>query len=402
MHPIHIAQNWRKKQLFRHDRKPPGEFIRCDQKIVLKAGPWVMIEGKQRVVPAVFTVQFCFGSEVGFAELTCRSGIGFKIKSMKKIVCLIVFCFCVSLLSAQVELADLFTDSTMNNQNVTATFKSTRVINARSVETLHLNDLVFLVLHRFGDVGGDAGGSETFWGLDNSTDILIGFEYGLTDLWTVGIGRAKGAPNGVNTSQRQLVYLESKYRLLTQRYDESIPVSVAFFANSVVSAMKKLEFQTSDASFGKFSNRLSFVAQVIVARKFSSGFSMQVLPTYVHRNYVTAHDQSGLFALGVAARAKFSKRMALIVDYFYVFRSSDSKTYFEDELDFQFYNPLSLGIEIETGGHVFNLSFTNSTAILENQFIPSTSSSWGGGEFRWGFSISRTFSLGKSERDWKE
>jgi len=290
----------------------------------------------------------------------------------------------------------------MTDQPVTATFKSTRVINSRSVETLHRNDLVFLVMHRFGDIGGDGGGAETFWGLDNSTDILIGFEYGLTDLWSIGIGRAKGATNGVNTSQRQLLYLESKYRLLTQRYDESVPVSLAFFGNSVVSAMKRSDFLTSDASFGKFSNRLSFVGQLIIARKFSPGLSMELIPTYVHRNYVTAHDQSDLFALGLAARAKFSKRMALIVDYFYTFRSSASKNYFEDELDFKFYNPLSLGVEIETGGHVFNLSFTNATAILENQFIPSTSSSWGQGEFRWGFSISRTFSLGKSKRDWKE
>ncbi len=321
---------------------------------------------------------------------------------MKKLVCLITFCFCFSVLSAQVELADLFADSLVNEQNpgVTSTFKSTRIINARSVETVHRNDLVFLVLHRFGDVGGDAGGSETFWGLDNSTDILIGFDYGLTDLWSIGVGRAKGAPNGVNTSQQQLLYLESKYKILTQRYDESIPVSVALFGSSVVSAMKKSEFSFSDASFGQFSDRLSFTAQLIVARKFSPGLSMQILLTYVHRSYVSAHDESDLFALGFAARAKFSKRMAFIVDYFYTFRSSASKNYFKDALDFRFYNPLSLGVEIETGGHVFNLSFTNSTAILESQFIPSTSSSWADREFRWGFSISRTFSLGKSEKDW--
>jgi len=96
---------------------------------------------------------------------------------------------------------------------------------------------------------------------------------------------------------------------------------------------------------------------------------------------------------------KVSKRMAIVVDYYHNFRSKESRDYFKELQNFRFYDPLGVGLEIETGGHVFNMSFTNSTAILESQYIPSTSSSWGKGEFRWGFSISRTFSLAKKDAE---
>ncbi|WP_163715110.1 DUF5777 family beta-barrel protein [Mangrovibacterium lignilyticum] len=320
---------------------------------------------------------------------------------MKKVLTLFFCCFWSLLLPAQVDLADLFNDSIVSEQAlpVLATFKSPRVINAQSVETVHKHDLVFLVLHRFGDLAGGNGGAETFFGLDNSSDIQIGFDYGLTDSWSIGLGRVKGAPNGVNTFQRQLFYLNSKYRLLRQTTDERFPLSIALFGNSVLSGMKKMDLSTSDANFQESGDRWSFVAQLILARKFSPDFSLEILPTYIHRNLVTYMEQNDLFALGIALRMKVSRRMAVVVDYFHNFRSQESEDYFKQEKSFRFYNPLGVGLEIETGGHVFNMSFTNSTAILENQFIPSTSSSWGKGEFRWGFSISRTFSLDKSRRD---
>jgi hypothetical protein len=142
---------------------------------------------------------------------------------------------------------------------------------------------------------------------------------------------------------------------------------------------------------------MSYVAQAVIARKFSDNLSVALTPTYVRRNYVPFRDMNNLFALGIGGRMKVSKWMALVVDYFLSFRSEESKDYFLQQKEFKFYNPLGVGLEIETGGHVFNLSFTNSTAILENQFVPGTSSTWTDGEFRWGFSISRTFSLFKEK-----
>lgn len=316
---------------------------------------------------------------------------------MKKICFLMIICLCSATLMAQVDLEELFNDPSGSNGHlpVIATFKAPQIVNAQTNETLHRNDLVFKVIHRFGDVAGDFGGPGTFFGLDNATDILIGFDYGVSDNWTIGLGRAKGAPNGVSTHQRQLFYLNSKFRLLRQTTDDRLPVSVSLFSNAVVSGMKKSDVATSDAAFQSFGDRMGYVVQLIFALKFNPDFSAELLPTYIRRNYVTYMDQNNLFALGVAARMKVSTRMAVVVDYFHHFRLKESTDYFIREKSFRFYNPLGIGVEIETGGHVFNMSFTNSTAILENQFIPATGSSWGKGEFRWGFSISRTFSFGK-------
>jgi hypothetical protein len=105
-------------------------------------------------------------------------------------------------------------------------------------------------------------------------------------------------------------------------------------------------------------------------------------------------DVNDMFAVGVGGRLRFSKRLAMVVDYFLPFREQASKDYFKGR-GIKFYNPLGVGLEIETGGHVFSVNFTNSTAILENQFIPETTSTWGEGQFRWGFNISRRFSLGR-------
>jgi hypothetical protein len=315
---------------------------------------------------------------------------------MKPFMIILIFFVCNSSLKAQDDLSKLFDDKETKQEKlpVTATFKSPQIINAQSNETMHKHDLLFVVMHRFGDIAGSYGGMQTFYGLDNSSDILIGFNYGISDRWSLGLGRAKGAPT-TNTSQKQLFYINTKYRLIRQSTDNRIPVSVTLFGNSVASGMDRQKLVTSDADFQKFSDRLSFVTQAIISRKFSDDLSVAVLPTYIRRNYVSYMDMNNMFSLGVGGRMKVTHRMAVIADYFLSFRSHESKNYFLQKKEFKFYNPLGIGLEMETGGHVFNFIFTNSTAILENQFIPSTSSSWVKGGFRWGFSISRTFTLSK-------
>ncbi|MHA7111462.1 DUF5777 family beta-barrel protein [Sunxiuqinia elliptica] len=314
---------------------------------------------------------------------------------MKQIIILLLTYLLASPVFGQ-DLAQLFNDSTPKQlQPVMGTFKSPQIINGQSNETIHKNDLLFVVMHRFGDIGGESGGFQTFYGLDNSSDILIGFDYGISDLWSIGIGRTKGAPNGINTNQKEFVYLNSKLRLIRQSTDNRTPISLSLYGNTVVSVMEKSEASNSDASFQSFGDRMSYLGQVIITRKFSNGLSLAILPSYVRRNYVSHMDVNNLLALGFGARVKLSPSMALIADYFIPFRSSESTDYFLEQKGFHFYHPLGIGLEIETGGHVFNASFTNSTAILENQFIPSTSSSWNKGEFRWGFTITRTFSLAR-------
>jgi hypothetical protein len=142
------------------------------------------------------------------------------------------------MLSAQEDLDQLLNELVPGKEKapVTATFKSAQIINGQSNETTHQHDLVFVVMHRFGDIAGSFGGIQTFYGLDNASDILIGFDYGITNRLSFGLGRAKGAPNGTNTDQRQLFYIKPKYRLIRQSSDNRIPFSVTLFGNGVVSA----------------------------------------------------------------------------------------------------------------------------------------------------------------------
>jgi Membrane bound beta barrel domain (DUF5777) len=272
---------------------------------------------------------------------------------------------------------------------VYATFKGTHLVNARTNETIKRKELDFRVSHRFGDIGGEYGGEKSFFGLENSTDIKISFDYGITDRLTVGISRAKGA-----TAIRQLYETSLKYKVLEQTEDSKIPFSLTAFANGVVSSMASNSKSNTPDHFDRFSDRMAFTGQLIMARKFSDRFSLMLLPTYVHTNYVSATDQNDVWAMGIGGRLKLTKRMALIVDYFKVFRNSRSTAAFREK-GLKFYNPLGVGLEFETGGHVFDFNFTNSAALMENQFIPYTTTSWLMGQFRWGFNISRIFSFKK-------
>lgn len=236
-------------------------------------------------------------------------------------------------------------------------------------------DLDFKVAHRFGDIGGNDGGSKIFWGLDNSSDIYIDFDYGISDRLNIGFGRSK---------YEQLLDLQLKYALLQQTTDDHSPISVALIAKTGFTPYK-----VSTHVFDDYINRFSYLGQAIFARKFSSDFSLQVSPTVLVRN-VTASpaDETTLFALGAAARYKFTKRFGLIADYYHSFSK-----YRRNNTTTKFYDPLGLGIEIETGGHVFTMNFVNAKAIVENNFLPNTTSSWGKGQYRFGFTISRMFTL---------
>ncbi len=292
---------------------------------------------------------------------------------------------------AQIDLEEaLGGDSTANGrEEVEATFKTTRIINSQSIETIRKHELDFKVDHRFGDIAGSRGGAASFFGLDNATDIRIGFEYGISDYLNVGIARAKGA-----TQVSQLYEGNLKYRLLRQTVDGKVPLSVTVYTSLTIPGVRADRDNDDMArSYRQFSDRLNVVGQFIIARKFGPNLSLALHPTYVRRNTVAYYDdKNDLFAMGIGGRLKVSRRMALVMDYFLPFRSAASKERYENAIT-ALYNPLGVGLEIETGGHVFNLNFTNATAIQEMQYIPETTTTWAKGQFRWGFTISRRFSL---------
>ncbi len=278
-------------------------------------------------------------------------------------------------------LAVMLISTAAYSQNTFETFKDTRVINTHSVETLPGRKLDVRIGHRFGDFAGDAGGWQTFYGLENAADIMIGFEYGVSDALTVGINRTKASG-----PLKRLVNGIVKYKLLAQKEDGSMPFTITALGVASVSTMEKSDDPEVLHFFEKSAHRWMYTGQLLIGRKFSDGFSLQVIPSYTHRNVVGFNDENGLISLGFATRVQLTKVMGLIVDGTFPF--SDIRT-----SENGYFPAIGVGLEFDTGGHVFQLNFTNATAISETDYIPNTTSDWGEGQFRLGFTISRMFNL---------
>jgi Membrane bound beta barrel domain (DUF5777) len=271
--------------------------------------------------------------------------------------------------SAQEDLLSLLGDDAPENEKVINSFKATRVINGHSIESLSSGVLDFKIMHRFGRI---SGGAYQLWGLDQAT-IRLGLDYGITDRLTIGIGRS---------TYKKEVDGFIKYKLLWQSTGKkAIPLSVILVSGMT---MNTLKFKNPERT-NYFTSRLGYYYQVIAGRKFSERFSLQFSPTMVHRNLVERiGDPSDVYALGIGTRFKITKRIALTGDYFYVVNTSVSEN---------FINPLSLGFDIETGGHVFQLHFTNATGMNERAFITETNGEWSNGDIQLGFNISRVFTI---------
>ncbi|MXV16094.1 DUF5777 family beta-barrel protein [Hufsiella ginkgonis] len=260
-----------------------------------------------------------------------------------------------------------------------AAFKSGRLILSETTAMVKKYDLDFKVVHRFGDIAGTDGGGKTLVGLDNSSDIYINFEYGISDRLNIGFGRSK---------YEQLLDLQLKYALMRQSTDGRVPFSIGLVAKTGFTP-----YEVTTDIYDDYINRFSYLGQVIIARKFSPDFSLQVSPTLLLRNRVLAPgDEASLFALGAAMRYKFTKRFGIVADYYHPFSN-----YRDNHPTTSFYDPLGVGIEIETGGHVFTMNFVNAKSVVENNFIPNSTSSWGKGQYRFGFTISRMFTLHQSK-----
>jgi hypothetical protein len=286
-------------------------------------------------------------------------------------------------LSAQVDESNdsLYTQEEYveeESNTVEETFMSSRVINGHSVEMLRKGVLEFRVEHRFGDILGSNGGVQTLFGLDNSSDIRIAFEYGITDNFMVGIGRCKGTGNPYSSLIDGFV----KYRILQQE-KKGMPISMALIGTSSMSYAKASPDSSLVQSYPKFSHRFAYCAQLNIARKFGDRLSVAVMPTLVHRNYVLQSDVNTLFALGGALRCGLTSKTAILLEYYHCFNPSGTRAM----------NTNSLGIAFEwiTFGHNFTVNLTNSRGFGETQFIPYTYEDWLKGQFRVGFCIGRKY-----------
>jgi hypothetical protein len=295
-----------------------------------------------------------------------------SIKSALKLCCVFVLLILVVDAIAQDDLLKELEESEQEKTVYTeATFKGTRAVNGHSIETKREGELEFLISHRFGRLNS---GAYEFWGLDQAF-IRLGFEYGINDRLGVGIGR-----NSFNKIYDGYV----KYKVLRQQSGiKNIPVTITAFSSFAIQSVPR----ASDNPGILFSDRLAYTAQLHIGRKFSQNLSLQLSPTIIHTNLV---DQQILkndqYALGIAGRYKLTRSLSLNAEYYYRVDPVEQTPY---------YNSLAFGLDIETGGHVFQLIVSNTQGMVERTIINETAGDFLAGDIHFGFNITRTFQLGR-------
>ena len=281
----------------------------------------------------------------------------------------------IQLLAQEPDLLKLVGDDEKpQKERIKYAFKSPRVINSHSMEFLNPGTMDFRILHRFGQINQ---GYKNFFGLDQAS-MRMGFDFGILHNLMVGVGRS------TNTKELDTYINYAPIRQSTGPW--SSPVTLALVAGMT---MDGTEWADPDRQ-NFFTSRLAYYFQAIIGRKFSESFTLQVSPTMVHKNIVPLEkDPNNIYGLGVGGRIKLSKRIAFTWDYTHVIIGMPDSGY---------YHPLSVGFDIETGGHVFQLHFSNSTGMNEKAFITETTANWGKGDVRFGFNLSRVFQIKKKKR----
>lgn len=278
-------------------------------------------------------------------------------------------------LAAQTDSTDLFSLLGDNEETnyTTATFKTTRLMNGHSIENQAEGVLDFRINHRFGDM---SGGAYEWFGLDQA-NVKIGLDYGITPWLMVGWART-------NVDKTYDGFIKAKI-LRQSTGKKKMPLSLSYVAASAITTLKWSEPNRKNYP----SSRMAYTHQILIARKFSNATSLQIMPTLVHRNLIDSLKyKNDVFALGIGGRQKLTQRVSVNAEYYYVL---------PDQIAPQYKNSFSLGFDIETGGHVFQLHFTNSRGMTEPQVITQTLGQWLKGNIRFGFNISRVFTL--KERD---
>lgn len=290
---------------------------------------------------------------------------------------LIAFCFFLIpgiCLSQEDLLKELQQSEVKGKEYISSTFKGSRLINGQTIETRHKGELEFIFAHRFGPMNG---GLYELYGLDQAY-VRIGLEYGLTDGLGVGIGR-----NSVDKTVDGFL----RYKVLRQS-QAGMPISLTAFGIMAVKTSPKDEDAGYDITF---KDRTSYTAQLLIARKFTPALSLQLMPSFVHKNTVDQSiEDNDQIALGVGGRIKVSRSVALTTEYYYRFNVHDNNPY---------YNSIGFGVDIETGGHVFQIVITNSRGLTERAFITETTGEFFDGDIHLGFNVTRIFQL---KRDPKE
>ena len=280
---------------------------------------------------------------------------------MKQVIILIFVSNCFFAF-AQDDLLSILSEE--KEFKVLSTFKTTKIINGQSVELVDFGVLQFLIQHRFGTLNS---GMYNFYGLDNA-QVRFGFDYGFSDYFNLGIGRS---------SFLKTVDLNAKIKLYNQiEGKNSFPFTIVWYSAAFFEQSTYQDMQ--DTSYN-FINKLSYAHQILIAQKINRKLSMQIFPSVVHKNLVTKDDFHDFLSIGIGGRYKLSSRISVNTEYFLQIQKNNSVS------------PFSIGLDIETGGHVFQLHLSNSPAMFERAFIHETNDKWMDGSIYFGFNISRVF-----------
>lgn len=267
--------------------------------------------------------------------------------------------------NSQNDLLDEIDTDSVGKQYAVAAFKGLKVVNFESTKLVAKKEFTFVVSHRFGSV---ENGFDSFFGLDDAVTRL-NFVYGLSDGFNISVSR----------STFQKIYESSiKYRLLRQ-VSNGFPFTVVSYNSILVNTA----LEKDNLPKLKFKHRLGYTFQVLISRKINTNWSFEIAPTFFHDNYVVIDNQdNSQFALGFGGRYKLGKRWSLNADYgWHLNRAKESP----------FRNPLSIGLDLETGGHVFQMHFTNAQAMNTNGFLGQATGNWSDGNIYFGFNLSRVF-----------
>jgi len=270
--------------------------------------------------------------------------------------------FSSGLAFAQEDLLKDIDTITTNTDTSQPAFKALQIVTGQSTKLAAKKEWYMIVAHRFGDV---SAGFKDFFGLDNASTKL-GVIYGISDGLSVSLSRETNMKTFEGAA---------KYRLIRQ--DENFPVDIVGY--NVMGVNTEIDKDTYPHL--RFSDRLSYLTQALISRRFSDKFSLQLTPSYVHKNlYEPTIEDKNQFLAGVGGRYKISKRVSVNAEYFVNF---DNHSFYK--------NPLSLGVDVETGGHVFQLLFTNSQINSDIGYLTNASGNWGKGHIFFGFNLYRVF-----------
>ena len=283
---------------------------------------------------------------------------------MKKSLTTLYLLFTVLLFSQDDLLSEIDT-TTETPLYASAVFKGLKVINFESTKLVAKGGFNFIVSHRFGTV---KNGFQNLFGLDEAVTHL-NFVYGLSDHINISASRS---------SNQKIYEVATKFRLVNQQAGK-MPFTVV----SYTSVLANTALETDNLPKLEFKHRLSYVAQLLVSRKMNKNLSLILSPTFFHDNYLTDDFQeNSQYGVGFGGRYKLGNRWSLNTEYGVHLNRSKNSLY---------NNPFSIGVDLETGGHVFQLLFTNSQSMNTNGVFGTSTGEWGEGDVYFGFNLARSF-----------